>query len=134
MVTNDEIEATRKMSEPSWKAESEKLLAEELDPAKSLTPLLARLDEQCARLGEALKKMAGATPKDPTIDYAAETAELFTDWCGLEMAAAEGLEAVGANVATPASRPRPAGQRSRRACASSGTAPRPEAVRDTAGA
>jgi hypothetical protein len=110
MVTNEEIEATRKKS-AELEAEFEELLKEALDPAKSLTPLLARLDEQCERLTEALKKAAGSSPKDPSIDYVAETAELFADWCGLEMAAAEGLESVGANVATPASRPRPAGQR-----------------------
>lgn len=99
MATDAEIEATRKKS-AELQAQFEKLGNEALDHSKSLEPLLAAADKECARLAEVLKRPN--PPKGAGIDCAVAAMEMIGDWCDLEVQAIEGLVAVGAGQPGPA--------------------------------
>ena len=107
MVTDEEIDATRRKSE-ELEAQFAKLMEEALDPSKSLEPLLEMAEKEVARLTAAMK--TENAPEGTADACLAAACEAVVDWCSLEVAATEGLKEAGALKPEAATR-RPAGPR-----------------------
>ena len=107
MVTDEEIEATRRKSE-ELEAQFAKLMAEALDPNKSLEPLLEQLAKESTRLTEVMK--TENAPAGTGEACLAAVSEAVVDWVSVEVVAVEGLKEAGALKPAAAAR-RPAGPR-----------------------
>lgn len=105
MVTDQEIEATRKLS-AELEAKAEGLLRQALDSSKSLAPLFDAADREYGRL-KAVLNSTDEAPEGTGLACFVATAELIGDMAELEVTALEGIHEAGgdtkkANNAGPA--------------------------------
>jgi hypothetical protein len=105
--TDEEIEATRKLSQEILE-QSERLIAEALDPAKQLGPLFDQLDNQVRELAELGSQ---ETSMENAMGCLTAAATVIADWTEMEAmvvddkdGGANGASKPGGTAARPARR------------------------------